>query len=78
MNAKVADVIEAGLALEPDEREVAAVSLQSADRADRAQVDAAWRSEIGRRLDGVLNGRVELVDAATHSAGLRTQYAAKM
>ena len=40
----------------------------------RYEVDAAWRTEIGRRLDEVLNGDVEFTDAAEHSARLRAKH----
>lgn len=38
---------------------------------DQPEVDAAWREEIGGRVDDVLDGRVELVDADEHYAQLR-------
>ena len=75
MNPKLAEVIEAGMALDSDEREIAALTLLHADDAGQADIDAAWRSEIDRRLDEVLNGEVELVNAAETTAKLRAKYA---
>lgn len=67
MTPKLADYIEAGYALTPYERLEAARMLRlSVDQdasSDPAEVEAAWRDEIGSRVDDVLAGRVELVDA---------------
>ena len=67
MTPKLADYIEAGYSLTPDERLEAARMLrlsvdQDAD-ADPADIDSAWRDEIGSRVDDVLAGKVQLVDA---------------
>lgn len=67
MTPKLADYIAAGYSLTPDERLEAARMLrlsvdQDAD-AYPAEVDAAWREEIGSRVDDILAGKIELVDA---------------
>ena len=67
MTPKLADYIEAGYSLTPDERLEAARMLrlsvdQDAD-SDPAVVEVAWRDEIGSRVDDILAGKVELVDA---------------
>ena len=76
MNPKLAEVIEAGMALDSDEREIAALTLLQADDAGQTAIDTTWRSEIDRRLDEVLNDEVELVNAAETTARLRAKYAA--
>lgn len=67
MNPKLADYIEAGYSLTPDERLEAARMLrlsvdQDAD-ADLADIESAWRDEIGSRVGDILAGKVQLVDA---------------
>lgn len=77
MAPDVADVERALLALAPDDRaEVIHRGLLSLDREsgtdnDAAALDAAWRDEVENRVDEILNGRVELVDADEHYARLR-------
>lgn len=81
MSTDLASFIEAGLALDPDERAVAAHRLLSSLHEDRVSdqeaVDAAWAQEIGRRLDDVLNGKAELVDVAESHAKIRAELAAR-
>lgn len=67
MIPRLAAYIEAGYALSPDERLEAARMLrlsvdQDAD-SDLTEVDASWHDEIGSRVDDILAGNVELVDA---------------
>lgn len=67
MTPKLADYIEAGYSLTPDERLEAARMLrlsvdQDAD-ADPADIDSAWRDEIGSRVGDILAGKVQMVDA---------------
>lgn len=62
MTPKLADYIEAGKRLDPDEREIAALALQHVDETEQAEVDASWDHEIDRRVDEIVNGEVELVD----------------
>lgn len=49
------------MALSPVEREqVAETLLESIDGGvDQAEVDAAWKDEIGRRVDGIRTGNVD-------------------
>ncbi|MDR2984657.1 MAG: addiction module protein [Nocardiopsaceae bacterium] len=56
-----AEVIRAAMALSPDEREeVAQTLLESVDGGvDQADVDAAWKGEIARRVDEIRRGDVE-------------------
>lgn len=82
MAPEVAAVIEAVLALAPEDRAAVAhqalLSLDAdATETDQAEVDAAWRDEIERRVDDALAGRVELVDADEHYAQLRASLAAR-
>jgi len=69
-------VIEAGRALDDDERELAAVSLQRTHNASQPEIDAAWRDEISRRLGELDHSKVDLVDAAEHALNLRAKYTA--
>lgn len=67
MTPKLTEYIEAGYSLTPDERLEAARMLrlsvdQDADT-DPAEVEVAWRDEVGSRIDDILAGEVELVDA---------------
>lgn len=65
MAPDVAEVERALLTLAPDERAaVIHTGLLSLDgdsiQASQAEIDAAWRTELGTRLDDVLQGRVQL------------------
>jgi putative addiction module component (TIGR02574 family) len=62
MAEDVAALIEAGRGLDPDERAIVARELQQMDEPDQGEIDAAWRAEIGRRVDDIVDGRVDLVD----------------
>lgn len=82
MSLTGAQVEQALLALDQSER--AAVihrGLQSLDKADAAlpqdAVDSAWRSEIGKRIDEIESGDVELVDVNTSHAQLRDELSAR-
>jgi hypothetical protein len=44
---------------------------------DQAEVDAAWRSELRRRIDDVQSGKVELLDVDESLARLRAELAAR-
>jgi len=67
MTPRLGGYIEAGYALTPRERLEAARMLRlSVDQdasSEPAEIEAAWRDEIGSRVDDILAGRVELVDA---------------
>jgi hypothetical protein len=58
---KLTEYIEAGKALDADEREIAALALQQVDEAEQAEVDAAWDETIDRRLDELTSGKVQPV-----------------
>lgn len=83
MSENVAEVERALLALDHHDR--AAVihrglrSLDTADTtdADQNEVDAAWRTELQRRLDDVESGKVELLDVDESHAQLRAELAAR-
>lgn len=81
MAPETAEVERALLALAPDERaaviERGLLSLADADAddADLAGVEAAWSSEIDRRLEDYVSGRVPPVDADEHVAQIRAKLA---
>lgn len=77
MTPRLAAYIEAGKALDLDEREIAALALQHLDVQEQAQVDEAWRDEIDRRLQEVLSGRVQLVSGEETHAMAREMLAAR-
>jgi hypothetical protein len=64
MALKADEVYEAGLELDLDERTLVAhrllASLHPEEGVDQPEVGAAWRDEIGSRVDDILNGKVEL------------------
>lgn len=82
MSMNVEEVEQALLALDEHDR-VAVIhrglrSLDTEDaNVDQAEVDAAWRSELRRRIDDVESGKVELVDVDESHAQLRTELAAR-
>jgi hypothetical protein len=81
MTPKLEEYIQAGYSLTPDERLEAARMLrlsvdQDAD-SDQAEVDAAWSEEIGSRVDDILAGKVELVDADETYQVLSAELASK-
>ncbi len=51
MTPKLSDCIEAGKALDAEEREIAALALQHVDETEQAKIDAAWDEAIDQRLD---------------------------
>lgn len=83
MNGHVVDVERALLALERHERATVIhhglQSLEDTDSIDhkQAEVDAAWRSELHRRIDDVTNGKVELLDTDDVFARIRADLAAR-
>lgn len=58
---KLTEYIAAGKALDADEREVAALTLQQVDESEQAELDAAWDETIDRRLDELTSGKVQPV-----------------
>jgi hypothetical protein len=77
MTPKLAYHIAEGESLSADEREIAALALQRIDEAERAEADAAWDEEIGRRVDDILCGKVELVDGEETRRMARAMLAAR-
>lgn len=77
MTSELADYIEAGKRLSPDEREIAALALQQLDPSEQAEVDAAWDEEIDRRVDEIMSGQADLVDGEETIAMLRARSAAR-
>jgi len=81
MTPKLAQYIEAGKALDVDERLEAAhqllLSVDRDDDADRSEVDAAWDEVIGRRADEVVSGLAKLVDGPKAHAEVRADIAAR-
>lgn len=81
MAPDVAEVERALLALAPEDRaaviERGLLSLDDADEADQAEIDAAWIAEIDRRVDEYVRGDTKLVDADEHFAQLRAKLAAR-
>lgn len=75
MTQKLTDYIEAGKALDQDEREIAALALQYVDESEQAEIDAAWTTEINRRADEIINGEAELVDGEETLASIHDMIA---
>lgn len=78
----VAEVEQALLALDQHDRAVVIHrGLQSLDAedviADQVEVDAAWRTELRRRIDEIEGGTVELLDVDESHAQLRAELAAR-
>lgn len=62
MTSRLEDYIKEGSALSADERELAAIALLQIDDAEQAKVNADWDNEVGRRVEEIMAGEVELVD----------------
>jgi hypothetical protein len=81
MTPKLADYIEAGKALNADERlEAAHQLLLSVDQdagADQADIDAAWDEVIDRRVEEIVSGKAKLVDGREGLARIRAEIAAR-
>lgn len=80
MTPKLADYIEAGKALDADERlEAAHQLLLSVDRdadEDQADIDAAWDKAIDRRAKEIISGEAPLVDGREAHSHVRAEIAA--
>lgn len=80
MTPKLADYIEAGKALDAEERlEAAHQLLLSVDQdvdSDQSAIDSAWDEAIGRRVEDVASGRARLVDGGAAHASVRAEIAA--
>lgn len=77
MTPKLADYIEAGKALNADEREIAALALQQVDETEQAEIDVAWDETIERRLDELISGKVQAVSGRETIAIARARSAAR-
>ncbi len=83
MTMSVAEVEQLLLSMDRQDRaEVLHRGIRSLDADDhvtddQAEVDAAWRSELRRRIDDIESGKVELLDAAEVHAQLRAELAAR-
>ena len=77
MTRRLADYIEAGKALDADEREIAALALQQVDETEQAEIDAAWDEAIDRRLDELMSGKVKPVSGRETIAIARARSAAR-
>lgn len=76
------EVEQALLALDQHERAAVIhrglLSLDADDApVDQAAIDAAWRTELGRRIDDIESGKVELLDASGSHEQLRAELAAR-
>ena len=80
MTARLADYIEAGYALPPDERLEAArmlrLGVEQETDSERAEIDAAWDEVLDRRVAEVVNGTASVVDGAESLAQIRIELAA--
>ncbi len=77
MTPKLADYIEAGKALNADEREIAALALQQVDETEQAEIDVAWDETIERRLDELISGKVQAASGRETFAIARARSAAR-
>lgn len=80
MTPKLRDYIEAGKALDVDERlEAAHQLLLSVDRdadVEQAKIDAAWHAVINRRVSEIVDGTATVVDGRDAHDRLRAEVAA--
>lgn len=77
MTPRLADYIEAGKALDAQEREIAALALQQVNETEQAETDTDWDEAIDRRLDELMSGTVEPVSGRETIAIARAQSAAR-
>lgn len=77
MTSRLEDYIASGKTLTAAEREIAALALQHVDESEQAEIDAAWDSEIDRRVDEILTGKVKLVSGEETMAMARARMAAR-
>lgn len=54
-----------------------ASEVAEAGNTDRADITAAWLSEVKRRLDEYASGDTQLIDAEDHFARIRARLAAR-
>ena len=81
MNRNLAEVIEAGKALEADERlEAAHQLLLTVDQdagVGQAEIDRAWDEVVRRRVDEILDGTANLVDGRAAHDDIRDGIASR-
>ncbi len=82
MSMSAADVERAVFALERRDRAALIHRvLQDLDtdgtERDQSEIDAAWRTELRRRIDDIESGKVELLDIEESHAQLRAELAAR-
>ena len=76
MTTKLAEFIDAGQALDADEREVAVLALQQDDTSESDKLDPSWLPELQRRMDDIQAGQAQLLDFDDSHAILRAELAA--
>jgi putative addiction module component (TIGR02574 family) len=76
VNARVREVLDAALALSPEDRELLMDELASRTEAE-AEGHAVDEAEIERRLEDYLAGRAKAVDGDEMLARLRARYSAR-
>lgn len=81
MTSKLAEFIEAGYALSPDERLEAArmlsLSVEHDTNGDQADIDSAWDDVIDRRVEEISNGKVATIDGRAGLDRIREELAAR-
>ena len=81
MTGDLAEYVRAGYSLSPEQRLEAArllrLSVDHDEAADPVDIDAAWRAEIGTRVDEIARGEIDLVDADETYQMLSAELAAK-
>ncbi len=75
MTPELADVIEAGRALNEDEREIAALVLLHGDAENNVDAAEEWGEAVNRRLDELLSGKVKPVSGRESLAKARAMLA---
>lgn len=81
MTGDLAEYVRAGYSLSPEQRLEAArllrLSVDHDEETDQAAIDAAWSAEIRSRVDEIVRGEVDLVDADETYQMLSAELAAK-
>lgn len=81
MTGDLAEYVRAGYLLSPEQRLEAArllrLSVDHDAEIDQAAIDAAWSAEISTRVQEIVNGEVDLVDADETYRMLSAELAAK-
>lgn len=81
MSGDLAEYVRAGYSLSPEQRLEAArllrLSVDHDEEADQSSIDEAWRAEISSRVDEVIHGKVDLVDAEETFRMLSAELSAK-